>query len=140
MNTTNTRIASLAIESPKYGRLTAEDVAIMRRNRRRSAAVMIDDMTDADLMHDLMPPAWLGRATRCPLTLATVGLEWPEVQRIARELRTGITVDESGTVEHVELCSHGLNAEGYCEDCAIDAAEHNQVPADWFAGGFADNH
>jgi hypothetical protein len=89
----------------------------------------------------------MGRATLAPITLATIGLPWQEVQAIARECHGVPGFGQSRGEEHIELCPHGLgfdpNTEtdpAHCEDCQQSRAEDSEVPADWFAGGFADNH
>lgn len=107
----------------------------------------------------------IGRATLCPVTLATIGLPSSEMVAIARELREerkdraleALTMAHKvlcafkarpADVTDLEYCPHGqafdtveqCDASHTCSDCAQSAAEDSEVPAEWFAGGFASNH
>lgn len=101
------------------------------------------DVRDSAIMLSFMTMAGY-RGVDTPITLATIGLGPDDVQTIARELSTGIDVAEGG--EHIELCEHGQpiredeTSPSDCGECDQQRAEDSEVPADWFAGGFAENH
>lgn len=113
-----------------------------------------DDRQDAALMLELARgSAEIGRATLAPVTLATIGLDSGSMRTIARELAADhlerlamahkvlcAFKTRASDVEHIDYCAHGLDSDTECENCSQDRAEHSQVPTDWFAGGFADNH
>jgi hypothetical protein len=96
------------------------------------------DRADAAIMAELAGGPF--RATLTPITLATIGLGWDEVQRIARELRTvsgehitvGVADSPNGTLEvitrggdvdYVDRCAHGIVCgmdeirPAECDDC-----------------------
>lgn len=114
------------------------------------------DRRDAAIMRELADPA-LGRATLAPATLASIGLDHAEFKAIALGLPlpsdTIVTEHRLDQFEHIvlettepEFCQHGYaltDEETWphaCEECAADIGEACALPAESWAGGFADNH
>lgn len=153
-----------------YSNLTAEDAAIRRNlmtfgteaERSYGLGHARDEAIMAELAHSSRE---IGRATLCPVTLASIGLPAAEYRAIAkakrldREARELAALAErhrilaafkagASSVLDLEYCPHGqafdtaehCDARHTCSDCAQSIAEDSEVPADWFAGGFAPNH
>ena len=127
--------------------LTVEDLAIANRSpsaRHAMALAFLDGARDSAIMAELSDRS-IGRATLAPCTLACIGLPDEEFKAIARGDAT--LPSDAYHVQEREwpgpTCGHSACSQNYIdhgEAWCVDPDSYEELPAESWAGGFADNH